>query len=166
MLTAKEKIMLRLSASLSKKVPQPQVQFSSISFSASIEQECADMAPDNIQAQMRKIYFLLNQAVDEQIAAVHKGAASTGTASSSRSSATATSAATARRAPANGNGRRVYISDAQKRAIHSISKGLGVTIDQVLSEHGIADINQLSIRDASTLIDQLKARQNGDTARR
>jgi hypothetical protein len=157
---------IRLSASLSKKVPQPGVQFAMISFSASLEQEAADLAPASIKSQMQQIYLVLNQAVDEQIAAVNSGAMQTAAVIHPRQPATTTSASTTGRAPANGNGRRVFASDAQKRAIHSIGKGLGMSIDEVLAEHGIADINQLSIRDASTLIDRLKARQNGNTTHR
>jgi hypothetical protein len=60
--------MIRLSATISKKVPIPQTQFSSQQFGASVEIEVSDAdKPEAIKQRIRQLYGLLSQTIDEQI---------------------------------------------------------------------------------------------------
>jgi hypothetical protein len=48
---------------------------------------------------------------------------------------------------------------AQQRAIYAISKALGLQPSDVLAEFFVVDPRDLSVRDASALIDQLHQKQ-------
>jgi hypothetical protein len=154
--------MIKIAANISKKVPLPGVDYSSQQFGASLEIEVSDKdTPDAIQARLRELYALLGRTVEEQICIVATstpGPRNGQTTISHRDVAHSTAPAEHHR-NGNGNGRRVYATDAQKRAISSICKAEGITVDQALADAGAADVNQLTISAASKLIDHLKARQ-------
>lgn len=61
----------------------------------------------------------------------------------------------------NGNGRRVTCTDAQAKCIYAICKAQGLDLVSVLADFNVADARDLHVKDASRLIDQLKAQQNG-----
>lgn len=60
---------MKLTATLSKKVPIPGLEYSSQSFGCTFEAELQNDADENTQLQaMRRLYALAQQSVDEQIA--------------------------------------------------------------------------------------------------
>lgn len=60
--------MSKLSATLSKKVPIPGLEYSSQSFSCGLELELSgEQTQDSIRQNIRKLYTLLHAAIDEEI---------------------------------------------------------------------------------------------------
>ena len=74
--------------------------------------------------------------------------------------------------PANGNGNgggngkepQTKATRAQQRAIHAICRNLGLDPAMVLFDYGVVSAADLTIKDASRLIDDLKFRQANDLA--
>jgi len=144
---------IKLSANLSKKVPVPGQSYSSQQFGAALEIEVADAdQPDAIKARIRALYGLLAQAVEEQIA---------GATGKSEAVAANGSGAKAPATPSGGNGtnRMAKATAAQQKAIFAICKSQGLDMKAVLASLNVADPAELSLRDASRLIDSLKAGQ-------
>ena len=184
--------MIKISANISKKVPLPNVEFSSQQFGASMEVEVSDAdQPEAIHARISDLYALLSQSVDEQIAGAAQQPANDYQAPTANvvpiRSQPAPSpvqqqqpAAPQRNGYAvgrnrvaavstngngntNGNGRRVTCTEAQAKCIYAICKAQGLDMISVLADYNVADARELHVRDASRLIDQLKS-QNGNTA--
>jgi len=165
--------MIRLSANLSKKVPLPGIDFSSQQYGASLEIEVSDAdKPDAIQARIRELYNLLSISIDEQIGVAHPSPASAPSLPPPASQpirqpvpAQRNGYATGRnRLPAangNGNGHGTGATAAQQKAVWAICKNLGIEVADALSEIGLGDLQTLSVKQASQLIDSLKSRQNG-----
>jgi hypothetical protein len=154
--------MIKISANLSKKVPLPGVDFSSQQFGASMEIEISDAdRPDAIKQRIAEVYALLGQTVDEQIAA---------TKAQLPPPRQAVPAQQSRRYQPqngrNGNGRPVMATVAQQRALHAICKSLNVDLKELLASYNVTDASQLTVRDASALIDDLKSQQNGNSTPR
>lgn len=156
--------MLKLSCHLSKKVPIQDQPFSSQQFAAGLEVEVADTAdPEAVRRRLRELYGLINQAVDEQIAAAGQ-AATTPSAARSAAPAGADGNGKGSRAGRNG-GREVKSTAAQARAIKSIAAELGLDLAEVLAPYGVTEPEALTIRAASTTIDTLKARKGNGVRR-
>lgn len=170
--------MIRISANMSKKVPIPGTDFSSQQFGAAMEIEVSDAdQPNVIQARIRDLYGLVSQAVDEQISAATQStpvtppvpapianpqyapppspqqAVNTGRASY-------TPRSNGRPNGNGGNGKRTGATDAQCWAIFAICKSMNLDMAAVLADYNVAEASQLSVKDASRLIDDLKNRQN------
>ena len=156
--------MIKISANLSKKVPLPGVGYSSQQYGGSVEIEISDSdSAEAIQEKMRRLYAMLSRAVDEQIQAASKPVTSVAAATTPQPDPVP--------APAGGNGngsrsgvaqyprRPVSATAAQQRAIFAISKRLGMELPVLLSDYDVRDVGELSVRDASRLIDSLKQRQ-------
>ena len=144
--------MIKLSASVSKKVPLPEVEYSSHSCCAGAEVEVSDDAsPRELRDRLRALYGMLEEAVDEQLQGngepVQRKALSEGPGNG-----------LSKRAGGNGNGRMA--TDAQVRVILEIAAEHGLSEEQledVLREQYGADTPAgLSIKDASAVIDLLK----------
>ena len=58
---------IKLSGSVSRKVPIPGLEYSSQSFSAGLEIEINSAEPAEVQAQLQQLYYSLNQGIDEQV---------------------------------------------------------------------------------------------------
>ena len=152
---------IKLSGSVSRKVPIQGVEYSSQSYSAGMEIEINSADANVVQAQLAQLYASLNIGIDAQIAASSQPAAvqrqptppapivqpRNGVAVTNRIASVA-----------NGNGKRVTATDAQKRAIFAICKSQNLDIAAVLADFNVADSRDLHVKDASKLIDQLKAR--------
>ena len=62
--------MIKLTANVSKKVPMPDLQFSSQQYSAGMEVEVASGASgEEVQKKLKALYALLEESIDEQIQA-------------------------------------------------------------------------------------------------
>ena len=55
--------------------------------------------------------------------------------------------------------RFIPATQAQQRAVHAICKELGIEVAAVLSEHGVASMDKLGLKQASQIIDKLKSRK-------
>lgn len=174
---------IKLSGSITRKVPIPGVDYSSQSFAAGMEIEINSAEAGEVQAQLAQLYASLSHGIDAQIAAV--GAQPelvqrAPAAAVTRSQSTPTSAQAAvsqgngyasgrNRIPAaasngNGNGRRITCTEAQAKCIYAICKAHGLDLASVLADFNVADARQLGVKDASRLIDQLKAQNGNGTA--
>jgi hypothetical protein len=117
--------------------------------------------PDAIKQRIQEVYALLSQTVDEQITT------STATARSQlpppRQQNTSTPTQNGRRYQ-NGrsNGRPVMATEAQQRALFAIAKQMNLDLSPILASYNATDASQLTVRDASALIDDLKSQQNGN----
>jgi hypothetical protein len=165
--------MVKISANISKKVPIPGTEFSSQQYGASMEIEVSDAdKPDVIQARIRELYALVTQAVDEQIGAATQGGPVSSPAVNRQHAppppapAGRTGYAAAKpagRTNGNGNiGRKTGATEAQQRAIYAICKSLNLDMAAVLADYNVTDAGQLSVKDASRLIDDLKGRQTAN----
>jgi len=148
--------MIKLSASVSKKVPVPDVEFSSRSYSAGMEVELSSGAPaSEIKKKLSALYALLDEAIEEQIrdGQGKKRYARAGVPSEGRDRPK-------ERTNRNNRGNGRMATKAQLRAIHAIAKEHGYSeqdLQQLLSgSFGVEKTSALSIGDASALIDALR----------
>jgi hypothetical protein len=152
--------MINLTANVSKKVPMPDLEFSSQSYSAGMEVEMASGASsEEIQKKLRALYGLLEASIDEQIRSCQ---AESGT---YKDDATPRPKAESRRSrhtsgSANGGNGARLATKAQVKAIYVIARERGYT-DQDIERHvsnsfGAQKPSALSIGEASRLIDTLK----------
>lgn len=140
--------MIKLTAGFSKKLPVDGVEYSSRSYSAHIEIEVADQVSDQgVQDRLDILYRILEGTVEKKLNE------------------------DAPRQPmppkGNGNGRKNgsgAATEAQQRAIFAISKDLGIEAvvlkNMIEEQFDVSDPAQLSRKDASRLIDQLKSLQS------
>jgi hypothetical protein len=153
--------MIKLSANLSKKVPLPQVEYSSQQYGASLEIEVSDSADaGEITGKLKSIYDLLERSIDEQIAA--KAAKPAVEAESRRPLFSSGSKPAANNAPAggNGNGRNGHASPAQIKAIFAVCKDKNMSRDELIAllkgEFNLARPDDLTVKQASDLIGRLQ----------
>jgi hypothetical protein len=148
--------MIKISANLSKKVPLPNVGYSSQQFGGSIEIEVGDAdSADAIHEKMRRLYALLSRAVDEQISKTGKAQSPEHAPGNGNGNGNGNGSAAATK-PTNGTNRLVNATAAQCKAIYAICKSKGVDMAAVLADLNVANASELSVRDASKLIDALK----------
>lgn len=143
--------MIKLSASVSKKLPMPDVEYSSRSCSASIEVEVTEGTnPTALQEKLKKLYGLLELAVDKQLSAPRNVPDRKQRSPFSGSN--------------GGNGRSA--TEAQVRAILAIAADKGISESELRRglerEYGVQQPDKLNIRQASDVIDRLK---NGKESR-
>jgi len=166
--------MIRLSANLSKKVPLPGVEYSSQQYGAAMEIEVGDGdKPEAIQQRIRELYGMLANAIDEQISGVPGSPAPQSrnngnhppSSPASRPHAETPTNGNGRTGKATSNGRHVTATEAQCRAIFAICKSQGIDVNAVLADYNVSRAEDLNVRDASRLIDELKSKQNTPPAR-
>ena len=145
--------MIKLTASLSKKVPLPGVEFSSQSYSAGIEVEIASGATHgDIREELRKLYALLEEVIDEQVTGI--------AAENGRHGSVVDGKESPPSRPRQGAGRRPA-SEAQVRAIQAIARERGHSDEDlrelIASRFGPpGEPSELSVAEASSVIDTLK----------
>jgi len=176
---------IKISANVSKKVPIPGMEYSSQQFGAAMEIEVSDADKyDAIQSRIHELYGLLSNSIDAQITGatqlpsahnapalqappvysqpvqsapppVQQRPAYTNGNGRNRIAAATTNG----NGTSNGTGRRVTATEAQAKCIYAICKSQGLDMISVLADYNVADVHDLHVRDASKLIDQLKASQ-------
>ena len=138
--------MLKLSASYSKKVPTAE-QFSSQSYHCSVEVELSDAAtPEQLQAKIHDTFALVRDAVESELhgkpAAKPESAAQTG-----------------KPEPAKPDTSKA--SNKQVKYLLDVAKGKGLTLTalnaRVLDRFKVETVYDLGRKDASKLVDELKA---------
>ena len=143
--------MIKLSTSISKKMPLPDVEFSSCSSSAGIEVEMpSGSTGEEILDRYRKLYALLEKAVDEQLEPESSSHLQAPSGISGKSGDQGPdSAKRARKA-----------TEAQISAIRAIAAEKGLSdadLTALIEKHaGASGISELTIRQASELISALK----------
>jgi len=146
--------MIKLNASVSKKVPVPEVEFSSQSYSAGMEVEVASGASqDELKENLRTLYGMLEEAIDEQLGQQQIGEQKPNSSQNPAPTPESNKGPTRNKQ----NGRKA--TKAQVRAIYAITKERGYTeerMKELLSGYGVEVSSALSIGQASTLIDALK----------
>jgi len=148
--------MIRLNASVSKKLPIEGADFSSRSFSAGVEIELASGEGTRIQEHLDKLHRILEEAVDRQFA----NAGSNGQDGHSDVTNRPAQQPSGAGQPGNGNGGP---TDAQLRAIYGIAKSIGLDGNGGLASYvrpfGADRPEALTVKQASQVIDQLKGVQ-------
>ena len=175
---------IKLSGSISRKVPIPGVEFSSQSFGASMEVEINSADAGEVQAQLAQLYDSLSRGIDAQISSASQYPENAPTPPLPRQPLQQSQPVKQQQPPVqqqrngyatgrnrvaavangngNGNGRRsANATEAQCRAIFAICKANGIDMASVLADFNVADAKDLHVKDASRLIDQLK---NGNGA--
>ena len=138
--------MLKLSASYSKKVPTSE-QFSSQSYHCSVEVELSDAAtPEQLQAKIHDTFALVRDAVESELHG--KPAAKPEPA-----------AQTVKPEPAKPDAAKA--SNKQVKYLLDLAKGKGLTLTalnaRVLDRFKVETVYDLARKDASKLVDELKA---------
>ena len=141
--------MPKLTACFAKKLPTG--QYSNETFSASIEADIPGNDAAAFQAGLRRLFALTKQSVDEQFNA----APAASNHDASRPQAGQRTPPPARNGAVSSNGRHVPATQSQKKAVFAICKSLGL-------DHQQYGIDNLSIKQASALIDELKSQQAGN----
>lgn len=139
--------MLKLNAAFNKKIPVAGEQFSSQSYHCSVEVELSDAATlEQLQAKIAETFALVRDAVESELHG--KPAAKTEPA-----------AQTAKAEPAKPD--MAKASNAQIKYALDLAKTKGMTLSalnaRVQDRFKVASIYELARRDASKLVDELKA---------
>ena len=138
--------MLKLNASYSKKVPTSE-QFSSQSYHCSVEVELSDAAtPEQLQAKIAETFALVRDAVESELHG--KPAAKPETAAQPAG-------------PESARPDTAKASNKQVKFILDLAKGKGLTLSvlnaRVQDKFKVESIYELARKDASRLVDELKA---------
>ena len=140
--------MLKLNAAFSKKIPVPGEDFSSQSFHASIECECADaLTAEQLQAKIHDTFALVKDAVEVEL---HGKTAAKAEPAAQPAKAEPQTA----EAPAKATNKQVrFILDLAK------AKGLGISDvnGQAQKKFGVESVYSLDRKQASRFVDELKA---------
>lgn len=143
--------MLKLNAGLSRKVGEP--DFSSRGASVNLELEVEGhliQDTDALHDRIRRLFALARQAVDEEL----RGGRAIPSAPRGEGTANGNGSSPARKATA-----------AQHKAILAICDRLQIDAEETIRGHCGVSGQDLTLRDASTLIDELKARQAAPAGR-
>ena len=146
--------MLKLNAAFSKKIPVPGEDFSSQSFHASIECECADaLTSEQLQAKIHATFELVKSAVESELHG-KPGA-------KPESSAQPAKAEPAKQDAGKASNRQIkFITDL------ATTQGLGLSDLNagIQKRFGIEGLYDLSRREASLLLDELKLKDRKKAA--
>ena len=156
---------LRLNIGLSKKVGLP--DYGSLGASANLELELDSGAvsdPDRLRQQVRYLFGLAKASVEEELnqqqaALPHTATNGHGPAASTNGNGHHHSAANGHRPAGRSNGRAATAS--QVRAIKTIASRQRLKLAAQLEPFGVQAVEDLSIQQASQLIDELKAEPVG-----
>lgn len=144
---------LKLNIGLSKKVGESNYGSRGASVNVEVEVESAlANDPDKLKERIRRVFSLVRDSVAEELNGVGNGATQKN------------------QPPTNGNGVGTNKDHGQKprpatqsqvRAIAAIAKRLQINLDELLNRFQVRRAQDLSIREASQLIDELKSSQQG-----
>ena len=145
--------MLKLNASYSKKVPA-EGEYSSQSYHASIEVELPDgLTPDQLNSKIHETFALVRNSVESEL---HGGNAVTHTLvqqEQPRSNQQGYPPARNNQAPTSD----APASPKQISYLLSLASKRGITPSQIAAQQNVANIDQLSRRQCSALIEQWRA---------
>ena len=149
--------MLKLNASYAKKIPVAGEQFSSQSYHCSVEVELSDAAsPEQLQSKIQGTFALVRDAVESEL----HGKPVVKTEKAEPSASCAPSTPSVPPTPSKPEA-AVKASNKQIRFILDLAKakgmGLGEVTGQVQRKFKAESVYDLTRRDASKLLDELKA---------
>ena len=149
--------MLKLNASYAKKIPVAGEQFSSQSYHCSVEVELSDTAsPEQLQSKIQGTFALVRDAVEAEL----HGKPVVKTEKAEPSASCAPSTPSVPPTPSKPEA-AVKASNKQIRFILDLAKAKGMGLSditgQVQRKFKVASIYELARRDASKLVDELKA---------
>lgn len=159
---------ITINASLAKKIPLPDREYASQQASITINGEVGD--PSQVAAEAIRLFTLAEAAVDAQLGLLRPsaGPADAGPASSAGSPgpgmSRAPTAGTSRAAPPRSlNGRRsaAPISPAQLSLIDRLVRESRTDPTALAHHYQVEALSQLTCRQASAVIDELKTRSAG-----
>ena len=159
--------MIKLSANVSKKVPVPDVEYSSQNFSAGMEMEVgSDTSKTELKEKFRSLYQLLADSIQEQIREAGVETPEGQDRQPARRPQTAGARAGGNGHGGNGHGGNAQggndrsATEAQVRAIYAIARDRGYSdgdLREMLgTRFGVHHPTRLSLSDASSAIDALK----------
>ena len=158
--------MIKLSANLSKKVPMPDVEFSSQQYGAAMEVEVSDSADaQEIAGRLEAIYKLLEKSIDEQIAQASTCKPALAQPQKRPFLGEPNGKPQAEDGNRNGSSRRGngHASPAQIKALFAISKDKGMDrkglIKLLQAKFSVDRPDDLSVKAASDLIGKLQKMQ-------
>lgn len=165
--------MITITASWSRKMPGP-VDFSSVQAQASIQIEAGSIA--EVPQRAREAFALVEQAVDEQLRQDRTHVSrttpapdaappmSTPSSTSNHGPSTTTPAPNASRSYQRTGRKVALVTPSQLGLIDRLLRETKTDANGVLQHYQIGAMDRISCKDASELIDELKARQQ-DAAR-
>ena len=143
--------MLKLNAGFSRKVGEPNYGSRGASVNVELEVESNLVSdPDGLMGRIRSLFALAKRAVDAEL---QNGQADT----AKNTEAGPSSRSPRNNRPADGETIR-YATASQVRAIRAICNRQGVDPRQLANDRfRVNDLDELTLREASSLIDELKA---------
>ncbi len=156
---------LRLSIGLSKKVGEPNYgsRGASVSLEAEFDAALTD-DPERLRGHVRRLFGLARTSLDEELKA---GSASKKAPppAENRTSPSANDNTNRGPAPAGKKSPARAATGSQVRALYAIAKRCGVDLTQILRERfRVGRAEELGIREASQLIDELQAEATAEAA--
>ena len=145
--------MLKLNVGFNRKVGEANYGSRGASVNLELELDSGLVGdPDKLRDRVRQMFLLAKASVDEEL---NGSPASNGSSSNGHGQ--------------NGNGRRRdatrRATASQVRALHAIADRNGIELaDKLRAAFGVSEAEQLSITEASQLIDELKGQPNGNGA--
>ena len=151
--------MLKLNAGLSRKVGEPNYGSRGASVNVELELESNLIGdPDALLARIKSLFDLARRSVDEELNGHQAQTEPPG--SSQQNGRRLASGASGNHTPAGGDGNQSVRSAtaSQVRAIRAICQRQRINPDRLANERfRVGDLEELTIREASSLIDELKA---------
>ncbi|MHC4092647.1 MAG: hypothetical protein ACYSVY_20640 [Planctomycetota bacterium] len=142
--------MLKLNAGFSRKVGEPNYGSRGASVNVELELESGLIGdPEALASRIRKLFDLARRSVDEELGSTHTDAKQP------------RSPDDGRRSTNNDGDQPVrYATVSQARAIRAICRQQQIDPDRLANERfRVTSIEELTVREASSLIDELKASQ-------
>ena len=151
--------MLKLNAGFSRKVGEPNYGSRGASVNVELELESNLIGdPGGLMARIKGLFDLARRSVDEELNGNQAQANATGP--SQQNGRRFANGTTGNNTSTGGNGNQSVRSAtaSQVRAIRAICDRQGVNPDRLANERfSVGDLEELTIREASSLIDELKA---------
>jgi hypothetical protein len=148
---------ISIAAQVAKKMPVPGTDFASRSASITITAEVGDLT--QVTDQAKRLYAIAEQAVDAQLG-ITLATPATPVPTPSNTTGPSTYAprpSTAHPAPSRSR-RSAPVTDSQLRLIDKLIQDTSTDAQAVLRHHRIHAMGELTCKDASALIDELKQR--------
>jgi len=153
--------MLKLNVGFNRKVGEAHYGSRGASVNLELELDSTLVADgDRLKDRIRQMFLLAKASVDEKLeeGRPNPGANSNGANGNGHSNGNGRHPDASQR---KSSGRRATVS--QVRAIHAIADGQGVDLDDLLRDrYGVGQAEDLTISQASALIDELKSQTNGN----
>lgn len=151
--------MIKLNAGFSRKVGEPNYGSRGASVNVELELESGLIGdPDGLMSRIRSLFDIARQSVDAELA---NGSPDVDRGAVSREGDPRSGRSTSGRG-GNGQQNTRYATASQVRAIKAIGNRQGVDLVRLASERfRVDDLEELTLREASSLIDDLKSAPTG-----